>query len=349
MMIPPTSMIVIVCPSPQAAPIIAEPRTERWRLTIVAIATTWSGSVACRMPRKKPRTRREKTLVAESGISLSASPSTQIVIGWRRATAPRPFNFLFYVRSTACPQIATGTSFAGRPERTASAKMTCGASVSSALPDHQFEPQVEAIVRLPVPRVNAAAARPMAMPSMRMVLRAAASAVRSPDRRARSRPPRPASADRLRAAQPEGQSRASRSPRTPRRRQPAESSPRALRRSHCAPRLAGAVRQPRFERSGPGIPSQRRVARASSPPTKASRRRPAARSDARPRRPPHDCQSRPPRRSAAPGGPRSRPRECPRAASRSSLASVAGEPTMTSASGRRDSNAISIRASWPSS
>ena len=54
MMAPPTTRIVSVCPIPQAAPISAEPRSERCRLTIVAIAITWSASVAWRIPRNKP-------------------------------------------------------------------------------------------------------------------------------------------------------------------------------------------------------------------------------------------------------------------------------------------------------
>ena len=57
----PTAMTVTVCPTPQAAPISAEPATLRSRLTIVAIATTWSASVACLIPRKNPSDRKEKT------------------------------------------------------------------------------------------------------------------------------------------------------------------------------------------------------------------------------------------------------------------------------------------------
>ena len=43
---PPTARIVSVCPSPQSAPVHAAARTERWRLTIVVTAMTWSASVA---------------------------------------------------------------------------------------------------------------------------------------------------------------------------------------------------------------------------------------------------------------------------------------------------------------
>ena len=60
----PTNMTVTVCPTPQAAPISAEPATLRSRLTIVAMATTWSASVACRIPRKKPRNRKDTTFRA---------------------------------------------------------------------------------------------------------------------------------------------------------------------------------------------------------------------------------------------------------------------------------------------
>ena len=60
----PTAMTVMVCPTPQAAPISAEPAKLRSRLTIVAMATTWSASVACRIPSKKPRTRNDTMLGA---------------------------------------------------------------------------------------------------------------------------------------------------------------------------------------------------------------------------------------------------------------------------------------------
>ena len=46
MIAPPTARIVSVCPSPQSTPVHAAARTERWRLTIVVTAMTWSGSVA---------------------------------------------------------------------------------------------------------------------------------------------------------------------------------------------------------------------------------------------------------------------------------------------------------------
>ena len=53
---PPTTRIVSVWPTPQSAPIIAAPPVVRWRVTMVVTAMTWSGSVACRMPRKNPST-----------------------------------------------------------------------------------------------------------------------------------------------------------------------------------------------------------------------------------------------------------------------------------------------------
>ena len=65
----PTAMTVTVCPTPQAAPISAEPATLRSRLTIVAMATTWSASVACRIPRKKPRNRKDTTFRAAPVIA----------------------------------------------------------------------------------------------------------------------------------------------------------------------------------------------------------------------------------------------------------------------------------------
>src|SRR5450755_2021036 len=64
-------MTVMLCPTPQAAPISAEPTTLRSRLTIVAMATTWSASVACRIPRKKPRNRKDTTFTAVPVIALA--------------------------------------------------------------------------------------------------------------------------------------------------------------------------------------------------------------------------------------------------------------------------------------
>ena len=68
----PTAMTVTVCPTPQAAPITAQPATLRSRLTIVAMATTWSASVACRIPRKKPRNRKDTTFRAVSVIAYAS-------------------------------------------------------------------------------------------------------------------------------------------------------------------------------------------------------------------------------------------------------------------------------------
>jgi hypothetical protein len=57
----PTMRIVIVWPNPQSAPISAAGRMLLWRLAIVVTAMTWSGSVAGRMPRKKPSARMESS------------------------------------------------------------------------------------------------------------------------------------------------------------------------------------------------------------------------------------------------------------------------------------------------
>ena len=46
--------MVSVWPMPQATPIKAERLTLCSRETMVLTAITWSGSVACRMPRKNP-------------------------------------------------------------------------------------------------------------------------------------------------------------------------------------------------------------------------------------------------------------------------------------------------------
>ena len=54
MMAEPTTKMVRVCPMPQKMPVRAAFSRLRWRLTIVVTATTWSGSVAWRIPRKNP-------------------------------------------------------------------------------------------------------------------------------------------------------------------------------------------------------------------------------------------------------------------------------------------------------
>src|SRR5260370_41796545 len=41
---------------------------ERWRLTIVDTAITWSGSVACRIPRKNPMVRMASPLVKQAHL-----------------------------------------------------------------------------------------------------------------------------------------------------------------------------------------------------------------------------------------------------------------------------------------
>src|SRR6266853_5906222 len=93
----PTAMTVMVCPTPQAAPISAEPTMLRSRLTIVAIATTWSASVACLIPRKKPRNRKDTTLRAVPVIALAPrwlSPAIVCSVSTQRqfpyAPAPPP-------------------------------------------------------------------------------------------------------------------------------------------------------------------------------------------------------------------------------------------------------------------
>src|SRR5256885_4986375 len=50
----PTKRIVMVWPIPHRTPTSADFPIERSRLTMVETAMTWSGSVACRMPRRKP-------------------------------------------------------------------------------------------------------------------------------------------------------------------------------------------------------------------------------------------------------------------------------------------------------
>ena len=85
----PTAMTVMVWPTPQAAPISAELRNERSRLTMVAMATTWSASVACRIPRKKPRKSKDAKLKLPSAIAILPHDRhcycTRICGVWKRA------------------------------------------------------------------------------------------------------------------------------------------------------------------------------------------------------------------------------------------------------------------------
>ena len=72
MMALPTAKIVSVCPMPQYTPTMAELARLRCRLTMVVTAMTWSGSVACRIPRKNPSAMMEKKLtIYDSGSSDS--------------------------------------------------------------------------------------------------------------------------------------------------------------------------------------------------------------------------------------------------------------------------------------
>ena len=85
----PTVMTMTVCPTPQAAPIRAEPATLRSRLTMVAMATTWSASVACRIPRKKPRSRKNTTFRVISVMALvSRSFSRCIMLRFNSTPIP---------------------------------------------------------------------------------------------------------------------------------------------------------------------------------------------------------------------------------------------------------------------
>src|SRR5258708_6432594 len=71
----PTARIVSVWPKPHKTPIHAALAMERSRLTMVETAMTWSGSVACRIPRKKPIARMANPLVitcARSGCCSAA-------------------------------------------------------------------------------------------------------------------------------------------------------------------------------------------------------------------------------------------------------------------------------------
>jgi hypothetical protein len=50
----PTTRIVTVCPRPHNAPMAVEAQMRRSRATIVVTATTWSASVAWRIPSSRP-------------------------------------------------------------------------------------------------------------------------------------------------------------------------------------------------------------------------------------------------------------------------------------------------------
>ena len=50
----PTAVTVTVWPTPQNAPTSAPAPKRRVRATMVATATTWSGSVACWTPKSRP-------------------------------------------------------------------------------------------------------------------------------------------------------------------------------------------------------------------------------------------------------------------------------------------------------
>src|SRR5207249_7337322 len=64
----PTRTIVIVWPMPQSMPMSDAWRIDRCPLTMVLTAITWSGSVACRIPKKKPTamTARKVTMLERS-------------------------------------------------------------------------------------------------------------------------------------------------------------------------------------------------------------------------------------------------------------------------------------------
>ena len=85
MMPTPTAKMVMVWPAPQRAPIQAAVRMRRSRLTMVETATTWSASVACRMPRTKPRTRIESRLNVVEG---DASPDATTMFWIPQAIEP---------------------------------------------------------------------------------------------------------------------------------------------------------------------------------------------------------------------------------------------------------------------
>src|SRR6516164_10012868 len=75
MIAPPTTRIVSVCPIPHSAPIIAEPRKLCWRLTMVAMATIWSASVACRTPSRNPRKSKDARLPT---VSVNSFPKANL-------------------------------------------------------------------------------------------------------------------------------------------------------------------------------------------------------------------------------------------------------------------------------
>src|SRR5215467_11071600 len=83
MMAVPTTKIVSVCPTLQKIPVQAARLILFCRLTMVVTAITWSGSVACRMPRKNPMAMMERKLI----IYRCTSQITYILKKWETKNA----------------------------------------------------------------------------------------------------------------------------------------------------------------------------------------------------------------------------------------------------------------------
>ncbi len=66
----PTMVSVVMWPAPQRTPTSAPSVKRRSRVTMVATATRWSGSVACCRPRMKPRK------IAERAGSSRVTPTS---------------------------------------------------------------------------------------------------------------------------------------------------------------------------------------------------------------------------------------------------------------------------------
>src|SRR4051812_33837413 len=101
----PTARMVRVWQSPHMAPIMAEWRTLRSRLTIVETAATWSASVAWRMPRKNPRARIAARLMAE----FCKNAVDKVNKGIAEVSITELSGFRFGWRSWLVARIALGT------------------------------------------------------------------------------------------------------------------------------------------------------------------------------------------------------------------------------------------------
>ena len=104
---PPTAMTVSVWPTPHSAPIKEASLIVRWRATMVVTAMTWSGSVAWRIPKKKPSAMMESKLIIASKDLYSRPHGLDVAVERQilRACAMHGDNRLAHARGhlVRCP------------------------------------------------------------------------------------------------------------------------------------------------------------------------------------------------------------------------------------------------------